>query len=289
MRCGWVFGFDEGSSIESEIRGRRITEEFAAARARDSKSSRKVANVLSSPMIERSTKVQTWHRIATAACVTLLLVIGYISIGVLRPMSQPPEWWDSSAVSERDAVEPAQQLENELMRAASFVRPAGSTPPSPGLSYRSEDWIVEISQAHANAWIVARLPKWLANRGESEEFINRMVRTRIRFEASVMKVGVPMMYSGVESVLWAAFTLQDNSAEGVQFRVVDAYVGRKRTPDEVLEAALDDSARRTLAELKSGRDFSDALSMRLEDGRIVRVTRIQIGDSVLRLVCHTEK
>jgi len=240
-------------------------------------------------MIERSTKVQTWRRIATAACVTLLLVIGYISIGVLRPMSQPPEWWDSSAVSERDAVEPAQQLENELMRAASFVRPAGSTPPSPGLSYRSEDWIVEISQAHANAWIVARLPKWLANRGESEEFINRMVRTRIRFEASVMKVGVPMMYSGVESVLWAAFTLQDNSAEGVQFRVVDAYVGRKRTPDEVLEAALDDSARRTLAELKSGRDFSDALSMRLEDGRIVRVTRIQIGDSVLRLVCHTEK
>jgi len=249
----------------------------------------KASSVLSSPMFERSNSGGFLKRLMAAASVVILLMLGYVVFGVLRPISRTPEWWEKSAISGVGVIQTAEAFENELIRAASMVRPADSNPPPSGLSYRSDEWVLEISQDRVNAWLAGRLPKWLANRPESWDAWRRMIGARVSFKPSGLKMGVPMIHRGVETVLWADFASDPQRANGIGFTSVDVYVGRFAAPESLLESLFDESTQRILTEVRSNADLSESLALRLDDGRVVRIRGVHFGDGVLKLVCRTEK
>ncbi len=81
----------------------------------------------------------------------------------LGMMARAPSWWRTIDPRSQSTVRAGTELENQIVEIVSRVRPAArSTTTAP---YQSEPWTIAIRAADANAWVNARLPKWVTNRG----------------------------------------------------------------------------------------------------------------------------
>jgi len=93
------------------------------------------------------------------------------AIGVpltMRMMARAPSWWRSIDPRSAATIRVGTDLENQIVEIMRLVRPsakpAAGSPPGPG-AYQSEPWTIAIRAADANAWVNARLPKWVASQG----------------------------------------------------------------------------------------------------------------------------
>jgi len=95
----------------------------------------------------------------------------FVAIGLpiaMGMMARAPSWWRSIDARSTATIRAGTDLENHVVEVMRLVRPSGKpaagTPTGPG-SYQSEPWTIAIRAADANAWMNARLPKWVASRG----------------------------------------------------------------------------------------------------------------------------
>lgn len=101
----------------------------------------------------------------------VLMVLG-AAVGVplgMGMMARSPSWWRSIDPKSSATVRAGTELENRVVDVMSQIRPSAikaGTAIAPGnAGYQSEPWSIAIRAADANAWVNARLPKWVANQG----------------------------------------------------------------------------------------------------------------------------
>lgn len=86
----------------------------------------------------------------------------------LGMMARAPSWWRSIDARSAATIRVGTDLENQVVEIMRQVRPsakpAAGSPTWAGV-YQSEPWTIAIRAADANAWVNARLPKWVASQG----------------------------------------------------------------------------------------------------------------------------
>jgi hypothetical protein len=215
--------------------------------------------------------------------IALLFIVG-ATITLWLLFTTPPSWWATAGTLPSDAADRASALERGGSRALSEPRDS------------SEPWTISIAQQDANAWLAHRLKAWAENR-EIEVFttdVGEIQPPRVQFEGGRVRVGVEV---DGRVVGLAAIPIIVN--DGLYLRQPRFFIGK-------VEFSTGLTAR--LAGLLAGRMGSTAAAehrafvrsmlegtapalesnaFRLDDGRMVRVVRVEVEGDRLLITCRT--
>lgn len=235
------------------------------------------------------------------------LALGTGAVCVLLSLSltrQAPMWWRSVRPDDPRVAARAASIENTLVNDLYAGRPGdeGFRPAEDG-SWRSQRWTLRISAAEANAWLSARLPKWLANREDPVRLPKEIAELQVGFDDGVIRVGALVRAGGDPQIVSATLEprLAPDGALWLPARWL--HLGRLPVPagplleraeaggpDGLIPAslmALPETAAMFRAFAGEAPIVSKAL-IRLEDGRRVRVLGVSARDGVLEITCQTE-
>lgn len=246
-----------------------------------------------------------------AAAITL----GWIIVASM--LKAAPPWWRQVRVQEQRTQEIAQEVENALGTHLHLAREGEKKPDG---MWRSEPWGVSIPSADANAWLNARLPRWLETADAGFELPDQIAEVQVEFRDGRVSIGVAGRLGGaVEERLQAAGAGGD--AEGGEEegdaarRIIWASASPRIDENGLLSLTLDrvyvgrlPISRALLAEIaeRAGLDgrsvggggpWLDLLHgeemkveplMKLEDGRRVRITGLRAREGRLEVTCVTE-
>jgi hypothetical protein len=239
--------------------------------------------------------------VTMVALFTLVIVVG---VGLSRGT---PAWWTAGASGETptgepdaDEVERGAVLENLIINRA--YAHEGTPTPSGAM-----EWAVSLPERDVNAWLNTRLPKWLNNQGAKPVWPVEVSRVLMRFEDGVIRLGTRVTRDGITHVYSATVLLSLERADRrgggeLWLRTPWLWVGRLPIPSGLVLGRLRADPSRDLpselSRLPQTKDFLDALSgnrpiieslsLRLEDGRRVRVTRLEVREGRLSVWCVTE-
>lgn len=209
-----------------------------------------------------------------------------------------PGWWMTITRDDPAFVALGLQVENGVINRAFKKRPAdAATGP-----WRSEPWTIEVSAVQANAWLNARLPKWLANQKDDFHWPGEVSDLQVDFAAHRVTIGARLKKGERNQVLTATLEprLEEDGRLFLPARWVN--VGRLSIPaDWVLERAHRNADQFIPAEIRKlpeteslFRAFGGTEAImqhavvRLGDGRLVRLLSFEPRDGVLRVTCQTE-
>src|SRR5262245_44866853 len=97
--------------------------------------------------------------VALVAVLSVAVTGGLIALALTHIT---PAWWGPAAADDAAVTALAAEVENAVVRQITAARP----PASGDGPYASEPWSVSLQAKDANAWLAARLPRWLANQRE---------------------------------------------------------------------------------------------------------------------------
>ncbi len=126
------------------------------------------------------------------ACLVIMLLLIYAHSLTRRA----PGWWNNSLVVDPLAGE---AIEMGLMRHLSAVRQADPAMKA-GDAWRSTPWSVSLSEDDANAWLNARLPQWMLNRGKPIEWPRELKGLQVKFEDGTIRMGMQIQ-DGNDSII----------------------------------------------------------------------------------------
>ena len=235
----------------------------------------------------------------------MLIVVGTpIGLVGLALSQERPTWWVS--VDPKDPVvrEIAERLENAVVTHLTQARSARDEgdPDAP--------WTVRISAEHVNAWLNARLPTWMENREDVEfEWPESLQELQIDFRDGLIHVGAKVSAAkrvepDTRSGNYFSATIEpqfkpDGSLWMPARRVA---IGRLSLPaswmlSEPEEVAADEKVPDEIADLPETRQVLAAFAgrravmvdptIRLGDGRKVRVLGMTAADGKLSITCQT--
>jgi hypothetical protein len=208
-----------------------------------------------------------------------------------------PSWFRPPAGDDPRTLSLANHLQNALVTQATAVRPMEGG--------ASEPWAFSVSEADANAWLAALLPRWLANR-ERSELSRGLGRVQVRFDRARVLVGARVATSEGRRVVSAAVSPLVDDRGALWAPADSVFVGRlplplswatgqaRRVAEEYLPAdrAGDPEAVVVLNGLLSALDGRRALTaspvLGLEDGRRVRVLSVRPREGRIEVTCRTE-
>jgi len=230
-----------------------------------------------------------------------LCAAGTAALAALALTRATPAWWRPIDPADPATIDAAQAVEHAVVRQLSALRPAASPPATPDASWRSETWSVSLSQADANAWLAARLPRWLESREKRVLWPAGVREVRVGFGDGVVRLGVRLAADGREQIA-VAHVAPDLRADGSLWLPASWFsIGRLPVPGAWALGGADpgDYLPADLARLPQVRRLADVLGgaaplvnaavIRLEDGRRVRLLRIAAREGRLELTCRTEK
>lgn len=216
-----------------------------------------------------------------------LLVIAAISVVALLSLSlaaQAPPWWRSVDAADPTTITLAEDVERGVFNALHRSRPGG------------EAWTVSISAAQANAWLNVKMPRWLENRRISMP--KRVAEIQAEFESSVVALGVRLITDDGEHYVSATVTPTLGEDDSLWMVIAGAKAGRLDLPSGWTVSRLRDWLPPEVRERESTQVVLDALaglaplfpdaSVRLEDGRRVRLVEIRPEGGKLYITCITE-
>lgn len=253
----------------------RATAPAPAPRPREPKSrlarARRVVRLLS---LER--------RVAIAAVTGLALLTAALFIG-LGMTRQKPRWW-----REVDLASPAlAQLGERVERGAMNTLHGGVRGEAP--------WTVAVTVEQANAWMNARLPKWLENRQYG--WPSDIEELQADFSGGRLRIGVRVDFDGSEQVVVA--TVAPEVRQGALWLpITAARAGRLDLPagwsidrlrERLPERVKARPATALVLDALAGKAplMADA-AIELEDGRRVRILAVGAEGNQLMLTCKTE-
>jgi hypothetical protein len=225
-----------------------------------------------------------WRRIG---CITVLTLGSFALIAALTVswMSRmAPSWYAPPDANSVSVATVADDFEYDVVERVQRHR-----------SPRDSDWSASISEQQINAWLANRLPKWIAHDSELR-WPASLGMPQVKIEPNGISVAVPVGQNTPRTVV-ARFlpTLKDGK---MYLRVDHVAVGRISMPGEPLAnlvKAIDDVSPETLNDpslkqaigLLSGEQAIEP-SLQLEDGRRIRVTRLQLSFRKIDVSAVTE-
>jgi hypothetical protein len=230
---------------------------------------------------------------------TLLIVLGFALA------HSTPTWWAEAptaalGVPTPEEIERGAVLENLIINR--LYSPEGTPNLAGGV-----EWAVSLPEADVNAWLNTRLPKWLNNQSERPVWPVELSRIIVRFEDGVIRLGARTVRSDTPQIYAATILLsllhgERPSGGELWLRTPWLWIGRLPVPSGLLVGRLRADPSRDLpkhlSKLPQTKTFVDALagegpivprvSLKLEDGRRVRVTRVEVREGRLSVWCVTE-
>lgn len=239
--------------------------------------------------------------------VTLALgVIGaacglFLGAGLLSRAT--PAWWrdiDPEDPADRAA---AAAIESLVVTELNRVRPTepGFVPSPGGPSWQSAPWEIAVPAHAASAWLTISLPKWAANR--SVRWPGEIQGVEADFREELVRFGARLGSEARSQHLSASFSPRVDEHSALWLRARWLFAGRLPIPPSwVLSRAETALAPQIPASLRARPEtghFARALageaplhaetSMRLADGRRVRVLELRAEREQLIVRCRTEK
>lgn len=254
------------------------------------------------PRISRhSSRLRRWG--VTGAFV--LIVVGTAAGLTMLALSQErPSWWQSVDAKDPAVIAVAERLENAVATILTQARPAseGDDPAKP--------WTVRIAAADINAWLNARLPTWMESREDVNfEWPESLQELQIDFRDGLIHVGAKVSAARrVEpdtragNYFSAAIAPQFKSDGSLWTPACSVALGRLSVPaswmlKEPEEVASAERVPDELAELPETRHVLAAFAgkipamgnptIKLGDGRKVRVLGLTASDGKLAITCQT--
>lgn len=216
----------------------------------------------------------------------LILFVTVLALPYASMARSAPRWWSEvSLVSEAArgpaGAEAAQRLENAITTELHRGRRGG------------ESWEFTLHESQANAWIAHRLPRWLAHRDPA--VVKELPEVRVRFEPGRVLLGAQQGDRVVGCALQVG--LDDRGALRAKMR--DARVGRAPLPGSLARSVARDAmpqrlredpdAVRILEAVLTGTPTEERVTLRLEDGRRVRIVGVRVESGTLTIGCVTER
>ncbi len=211
-----------------------------------------------------------------------------------------PAWWRSVNVAASSTQQLAVAFENAVSNQLTQVRPAAADL-EPGERWHSEPWGISIEPREVNAWLNARMPAWLASRGDLREWPPQLEELQVDFDQGLIRVGVQVSTPKGSQIVTAHLrpSVDEHGAMWIPAERLD--IGRLPLPARwVLPSAEGWASDAVPSEFGERADLSlmfDVLSgivssehpvVPLPDGRQVRLLEVHARDGHLELLCRTE-
>ncbi len=217
-----------------------------------------------------------------AFTVTLVLVaLGAIVVVSGWTLSRrAPGWWTSPDPSDPALIRRAEHVER-------FVTGELSKPRDEGAPYR-----LAIPEDAATAWINARLPRWLDNRGIAWPLEGTPILVRFRGDGTIV-LAANVAGEGAHPQIVGAHARPAMSSRGPVLRLTDVSVGSLTLPPGVASPSI----RRALPEdehgaherlidaLLRGRPLTDDPTWRVDGARAVTLVDLSVEDGRIVLTC----
>ncbi|MBS0190861.1 MAG: hypothetical protein U0573_03075 [Phycisphaerales bacterium] len=191
--------------------------------------------------------------------------------------ARTPAWFSASPAS--TDRETAQRLENRLITEAFRFRGAVHD------GHTGEPWTVRITESEAAAWLAVKLPEWLKNR--DVRLPQGISDLRAHFGSDRAWAGA--MLDGCVFSLSARF---DTSAGSLSLSSVWGGIGRLSLPLALggwRLAGANALVPEDQARILTGRaPLLPGGTIRLEDGRRVRVLAVRLSEGLMEVDCITE-
>jgi len=243
-----------------------------------------------------------------------LLLIALLTIGLLAAsamMQRSPAWWRRVDTADPRTLRSAQAVENGLTTLFHQERDAKprldrSTPiaqaPIPTSRIASEDWRFTLRAADANAWLNTRLPAWITRREDLSAWPKEIEQIQVDFHDGMISIGAQVRAAGVLRVLSADVIPQirpDGSlwlpARAVRVGTLPLPTGvvlrgARQQANDMVPVSIRDTADSDLLWRAFLGDAALAQNptIRLPDGRRVRILNLRSQHGVLEVTCRTE-
>ena len=229
-----------------------------------------------------------------------------IAIGGLSAMAlvqESPTWWRTIHADDPRTIETARRLENGVVSELHHARARADDAGPAETLWRSDDWTVALRAADANAWLSARLPRWLASYDDEVDWPAELSELQVQFEEDRIHVGAKIDVDGHDRVFSATLRPVMRDDGSIWMRADTVRVGRLGLPAAWV---LQDSERLIRAYVpEEFRGFEETEGMfsafrgelplvnepviTLEDGRRVRLLALASRRGYLEITCRTEK
>ncbi len=272
---------------------------------------RTIPSVASHPTPSRALRVRRLRRWAVGIGLGLAvaLTLGWIMVGTM--LRAAPPWWRQVRLEQQRTQEIAQEVENALGTHLHLGRPGERKPDG---VWRSEPWGVSIPSADANAWLNARLPKWLETVDAGFELPHQVSQIQVEFRDGRIAIGAAGRLGGEPAIrtdreladadtsrriVWASASSRIDEHGLLSLTLDRVYVGRLPISRAVLAEVAERAGLGRHAEASAAADTAwlDLLHgkpvkilpvMKLEDGRRVRITGLRAREGRLEITCVTE-
>ena len=214
-------------------------------------------------------------------CIVLAL-FGAIALWIL--MRTAPAWYAPPDPLDANVAAIADEFEYRIVEEMQKIRVG-----------EAQFWVLRLNESQMNAWLAARLPRWIANR-TSPQCPNELGTPQVRIEATEMSVAMPLSSGRAARVLVVHFTPRvENGLLRVEVNSIG--MGRIGLPGEPLanlveklESVWPQSARdpqiQQGKDALSGRQAIEPI-LRLEDGRRIRIVGMVLADGEIKITAQT--
>lgn len=198
-----------------------------------------------------------------------------------------PSWFQHEAGTQSERRLAAQRVENRLITEAYRFR--GGPAPGPGGARRTgEDWRVRVTEEEATAWLSAKLGEWLANRDPPAKVPSEISELRAHFASG--RAWIAGLFDEKVYSVSATVRVTEN---GIWLSGARAGVGSLMLPVSwggMSLVGVDNSGAHGWAwrMLLGQEPLLAGGSIRLEDGRRVRVIAVRVLPGVIEAECRTE-
>lgn len=224
--------------------------------------------------LTRAVGVRRWRRLLLG----LFIIVIACGFALWRLSRIAPSWYRPPDPHDHRIILLADTVEYRLVEEAQKARPA-----------EQDRWTLRVHEGQINAWLSARLPKWIAHQGDAE-WPEALGTPQVRIEPSGISLAVPMIQTDSARTLVARFK-PAMSGDRLQLHVDRLALGRVGLPGEPLANLLqwlEKIAPQTLQsqqvqpviELLAQRKPIDP-QIELSDGRRVKLLELRLGDGWL--------
>ncbi len=222
-------------------------------------------------------------RFRIAIVIVLFLSAALAAALLWYAVDRAPSWYQPPDPDDVQVVQRAEQVEYRLVQEVQKIRD------------ESEDWTLTLHEDQINAWLVARLPEWIAHDGEMN-WPGELGSPQVHVTSVGIEIALPVIWSGHEQIV--VTNIVPTLTEGaLRIDVEQFSLGRLPIPDELSDQVL--SALEDLARQAAETDDQEALAQLLKhggtvdpvveiaDGRLVELNTLHLVDGELRLTSTT--
>jgi hypothetical protein len=234
--------------------------------------------------------------VATIACTALLTIGGIVAA---RLAAQSPPWWTDLDPRDQVTIETARDLEHGFGNQLTLIRPAAADL-DPQEPWRSDIWQVALEAPHANAWLNINLPRWMASDPKMPQWPDRLVSLRTHFESGLIHVGAALDRGSSLRFLTASVAPEIRDDGSLWLPAHGIHIGALPIPpavvlrhtasnaDQYIPSSIDEQGRTMLRVFQGLEPVALEPVIRLDDGRQVRLLKIEPRAGRLILTCRTE-